>query len=113
LDENDPKSQKNNELAPARPPQVDAVQESTQSTGSILQPDFGGSKFTPYKGENKTMKYTIAVLLIIVAAAAGYFVLRRLTYKDLGFTPVKCYATKLAKTPIHTEATAAQEAGGA
>jgi hypothetical protein len=57
------------------------------------------------------MKYTIAVLLSVVAAAAGYFGLRRLTNKDLGFTPVKRYATKLAQTLIHTEATAAQEAG--
>jgi hypothetical protein len=59
------------------------------------------------------MKYTIAVLLTVAAAAAGYFGLRRLTNKDLGFTPVKRYATKLAKTLIHTEATAAQEAGTA
>jgi hypothetical protein len=34
-----------------------------------------------------------------------------LTHKDLGFTRVKRYATKLTKTLIHTEATAAQEAG--
>jgi hypothetical protein len=80
LDENDPKSQKNNERAPARPPQVDAVQESTQSTGSILQPDFGEAKFTPYKGENKTMKYTITVLFA-VAAATGHFGLRRPTHR--------------------------------
>jgi hypothetical protein len=58
------------------------------------------------------MKYTIAVLLTLVAVAAGYFGLRRLTHKDLGFTPVKRYATKLVKTLLHTEATAAQEAGG-
>ena len=57
------------------------------------------------------MKFTIVVLLTAVAAVAGYFGLRRLTHKDLGFTPVKCYATKLAKTLLHTEATAAQEAG--
>ena len=57
------------------------------------------------------MKYTIAVLLIIVAAAAGHFGLRRLTHKDLGFTPVERYASKLAKTLLHTEATAAREAG--
>ena len=57
------------------------------------------------------MKYTIAVLLAVVAAVAGYFGIRRLTRKDLGFTPVKRYATKAAKTLIHTEATAAQEVG--
>ncbi len=57
------------------------------------------------------MKYTIAVLLAVVAAVAGYFGIRRLTHKDLGFTPVKRYAIKLAKTLLHTEATAAQEAG--
>ena len=58
------------------------------------------------------MKYTIAVVLAVAAAVAGYFGIRRLTRKDLGFTPVKRYASKLAKTLLHTEATAAQEAGG-
>jgi hypothetical protein len=57
------------------------------------------------------MKYTIAILLTVLAAVAGYFGLRYLTHKDLGFTPVKRYATKLAKILLHTEATAAQEAG--
>jgi hypothetical protein len=57
------------------------------------------------------MKYTIAALLAAVVAIAGYFGIRHLTRKDLGFTPVKRYATKLAKTLTHTEATAAQEAG--
>jgi hypothetical protein len=50
-------------------------------------------------------------VLAVVAAVAGYFGIRRLTRKDLGFTPLKQYATKLAKTLLHTEATAAQEAG--
>ena len=53
------------------------------------------------------MKYAIAVVLAVFAAVAGYFGIRRLTRKDLGFTPMKRYASKL----IHTEATAAQEAG--
>ena len=57
------------------------------------------------------MRYTIVVFLSVVAAVAGYFGIRRLTQKDLGFTPAKRYATKLAKTLLHTEATAAQEAG--
>ena len=57
------------------------------------------------------MKYTIAALLAVVVTIAGYFGIRHLTRKDLGFTPVKRYATKLAKTLTHTEATAAQEAG--
>ena len=57
------------------------------------------------------MKYAIAVVLTIVAAIAGYFGIRRLTHKDFGFTPVKRYASKLANTLTHTEATAAQEAG--
>ena len=57
------------------------------------------------------MKYTIAVLLAIVAAVAGYFGLRRLMHKDLRFAPLKHYASKLANTLLHTEATAAQEAG--
>ena len=57
------------------------------------------------------MKYTTAALLAVVIAIAGYFGIRRLTRKDLGFTPVKRYASKLASTLTHTEATAAQEAG--
>jgi hypothetical protein len=56
------------------------------------------------------MKYTIAALLAVVAIA-GYFGIRHLARKDLGFTPVKRYASKLAQTLLHTEATAAQEAG--
>jgi hypothetical protein len=64
-----------------------------------------------HKGENKTMKYTIAVFLSVIAAVAGYFGIRHLLHKDLGFTPVKRYASKLASTLIHTEATAAREAG--
>lgn len=57
------------------------------------------------------MKYTIAALLAVVVAIAGYFGICHLTRKDLGLTPVKRYASKLAGTLIHTEATAAQEAG--
>jgi len=57
------------------------------------------------------MKYAIAVVLNVTAALAGYFGIRHLMHRDLGFTPVKHYATKLAKTLLHTEATAAQEAG--
>jgi hypothetical protein len=57
------------------------------------------------------MKYTIAALLAVVVAIAGYFGIRHLPRKHLGFTPVKRYATKLANTLTHTEATAAQEAG--
>jgi hypothetical protein len=57
------------------------------------------------------MKYTIAALLAVIAAVAGYFGIRHLTRNDLGFTPVKRYAAKLANTLLHTEATAAQEAG--
>jgi hypothetical protein len=57
------------------------------------------------------MKYAIAVVLTAATAIAGYFGIRRLMHKDLGFTPVKRYATKLANTLLHTEATAAQEAG--
>ena len=44
------------------------------------------------------MKYAIAVVLTVVAAIAGYFGIRHLTRKDLGFTQVKRYATKLANT---------------
>ena len=57
------------------------------------------------------MTYTIAALLAVVGAIAGYFGIRHLMHKDLGFTPVKRYASKLASTLIHTETAAAQEAG--
>ena len=57
------------------------------------------------------MKYAIAVVLTVATGIAGYFGIRRLMHKDLGFTPVKRYASKLASTLIHTETTAAQEAG--
>jgi len=57
------------------------------------------------------MKYMIAALLAVVVAIAGYFGIRHLTQKDLGFTPVKRYASKLATTLIHTETAAAREAG--
>ena len=57
------------------------------------------------------MKYTIVTVLAVAAAVAGYFGVRRLTHKDLAFTPLKRYASKLATTLLHTEATAAQEAG--
>jgi cytochrome c-type biogenesis protein CcmH/NrfG len=70
-----------------------------------------GPTFTRRKGENKSVKYTIAVVLAVIVAVIGYFGIRRLARKDLGFTPAKRYASKLANTLIHTEATAAQEAG--
>jgi hypothetical protein len=57
------------------------------------------------------MKYTIAVVLTVITAIAGYFGIRRLIRRDLGLTPAKRYASKLANTLIHTETTAAQEAG--
>jgi len=59
------------------------------------------------------MKYTIAAVLAVAVAVAGYFGIRRLTHKDLGFTPVRRCAAKLAKPLLQTEATAAQEAGAA
>jgi hypothetical protein len=68
-------------------------------------------EFTAYKRRKQTMKYTIATVFVVVATLAGYFGIRRLAHKDLGFTRVKRYASKLANTLIHTEATAAQEAG--
>jgi hypothetical protein len=78
-------------------------------------PHPGKTQFTHTKGEKKTMKYTIAAVFAVVAAVfaavVAYFDLRYLTGKDLGFTPMKRYATKLAKTLLHTEATTEQEAG--
>jgi len=43
---------------------------------------------------------------LLLLLSPDYFGIRRLTRKDLGFTPVKRYASKLAKTLLHTEATA-------
>jgi len=54
-------------------------------------------------------------LLIALAAACAvvgyYFGLRYFTGRDLGFTPARKYVRNLAENLLHTELTAAREAG--
>ena len=57
------------------------------------------------------MKTTITVLAAGLAVVAGYFGARYFTRKDLGFTPARKYARGLAQNLLHTEVTAAREAG--
>ena len=57
------------------------------------------------------MKNLIIVLSAACAVAAYYFGLRYFSGRDLGFTPAKKYVQSLAKNLLHTELTAAREAG--
>ena len=57
------------------------------------------------------MKTTISVLAAALALIASYFSVRYFTHKDLGFTPARKYFRNLATRLLHTEVTAAQEAG--
>jgi hypothetical protein len=57
------------------------------------------------------MKTTLSVLAAVCVLIAGYFGIRHFTHKDLGFTPARKYVRNLASTLLHTEVTAAQEAG--
>jgi hypothetical protein len=57
------------------------------------------------------MKTTLAVLSVLCAAIAYYFGLRYFTGRDLGFTPAKQYVRNFLRTLLHTEVTAAHEAG--
>ena len=54
-------------------------------------------------------------LIITLSAACGvvayYFGLRYFTGRDLGFTPARKYVRSLAENLLHTELTAAREAG--
>ena len=59
------------------------------------------------------MKTTITVLAAGLAVAAGYFGARYFTRRDLGFTPARKYARSLAQNLLHTEVSAAREAGTA
>jgi len=58
------------------------------------------------------MKTLIIILSAACAVIAYYFCLRFFTGLDLGFTPARKYVRNLAKKLLHTEITAAQEAGG-
>ena len=57
------------------------------------------------------MKTLIIVLSVVCAVVAYYFGLRYFSGRDLGFTPAKKYVRNLAKNLLHTELTAAREAG--
>ena len=57
------------------------------------------------------MKTLIIVLSAACAVVAGYFGVRHFTRRDLGFTPARKYVQGLAKNLLHTELTAAREAG--
>ena len=57
------------------------------------------------------MKTLIIVLSAACAVVAGYFGVRHFTRRDLGFTPARKYVRNLAENLLHTEITAAREAG--
>jgi hypothetical protein len=57
------------------------------------------------------MKKLIIVLSAACAVVGYYFALRYFSGRDLGFTPARKYVQSLAKNLLHTEITAAREAG--
>jgi hypothetical protein len=57
------------------------------------------------------MKTIIIIRSVVCAVVAYYFGLRYFSGRDLGFTPARKYAQSLAKNLLHTELTAAREAG--
>jgi hypothetical protein len=57
------------------------------------------------------MKTLIITLTAACAVIAGYFSVRYFTRQDLGFTPARKYVRNLAENLLHTEVTAAREAG--
>jgi hypothetical protein len=57
------------------------------------------------------MKTLIITLAAACAVVAYYFGLRYFSGRDLGFTPARKYVQSLAKNLLHTEVTAAREAG--
>ena len=57
------------------------------------------------------MKTLIIVLSVVCAVVAYYFGLRYFSGQDLGFTPARKYVRNLAVNLLHTEVTAAREAG--
>ena len=57
------------------------------------------------------MKTLIVTLSAAFAVIAGYFGVRHFTRRDLGFTPARKYIRNLAENLLHTELTAAREAG--
>ena len=59
------------------------------------------------------MKTLIITISVVCAVVAYYFGLRYFTGRDLGFTPARNYVRALADKLLHTELTAAREAGTA
>ena len=57
------------------------------------------------------MKNLIIVLTAACAVVAYYFGLRYFSGRDLGFTPARKYVQRVAENLLHTELTAAREAG--
>jgi hypothetical protein len=57
------------------------------------------------------MKTLIITLSAASAGVAGYFGVRYFTRRDLAFTPARKYVRNLAENLLHTELTAAREAG--
>jgi len=57
------------------------------------------------------MKNLIIILSAACAVVAGYFGARYFTRRDLGLTSARKYVQSLAKNLLHTELTAAREAG--
>ena len=57
------------------------------------------------------MKTLIIALAAACAVVGYYFGLRYFTGRDLGFTPARKYVRNLAENLLHTEVTAAREAG--
>ena len=57
------------------------------------------------------MKTLIIALAAACAVVGYYFGLRYFTGRDLGFTPARKYVRNLAENLLHTELTAAREAG--
>jgi hypothetical protein len=57
------------------------------------------------------MKTLVITLSAACAVLAGYFGIRYFTRRDLGFIPARKYVRTLAENLLHTEVTAACEAG--
>jgi hypothetical protein len=57
------------------------------------------------------MKTLIITLTAACAVVASYFGIRYFMHRDLGFTPAWKYVRNLANNLLHTEITAAREAG--
>jgi hypothetical protein len=57
------------------------------------------------------MKTLIITISVVCAVVAYYFGLRYFSGRDLGITPARKYVRNLAVNLLHTEVTAAREAG--